>query len=444
MKTDLLDRYSMLPQGSRVLCAVSGGADSMCLLHWLKSLEETREIRVLAAHFEHGIRGEESQRDCDFVQQWCRQEGIPCFAGHGDVPGFAAENHLGLEEAARLMRYAFLEQTAAEQSCDVIATAHNADDNAETMLFHLARGAGSAGLAGIPPVRGKIIRPLLFTQRWEIEQYLQLHNIPHVEDSTNRSDDYARNRIRHQVLPALREVNEAFVTNAGSAAELLREDETFLSGLAEEFIHTKGKENSVPCGELLNLPAPVRTRVVRSLAGTALSRTHVEAVLLLAGGKGLGFADVPGMRVRRDGGWLYFGGAKDTAVLPRIELIPGTSAAIPGSDLLVCSEKTVFSPQINSPFTTYQLKCANITGPLLLTGKEPGDSMRPQGRNCTKSLKSLFLEHKINVRDRELTPVIRDDAGVLAVLNCVDERAAAGPGDEVIKIQIINNREKEK
>jgi tRNA(Ile)-lysidine synthase len=157
----------------------------MCLLHWLGN---QKDLHLCAAHFEHGLRGEESRRDAAFVAEYCAAHKIPCAVEHGDVAAFAREKGLGIEEAARELRYAFLERTAADWDCDRIATAHNADDNAETLLLNLVRGAGTAGLSGIPPRRGKIVRPLLGFTRREIEAYLNEHEIPHVEDSSNASD----------------------------------------------------------------------------------------------------------------------------------------------------------------------------------------------------------------------------------------------------------------
>ena len=157
MKPELEKKLILPPKGARVLCAVSGGADSMCLLALLL---QTGDHALAAAHFEHGIRGEESLRDCAFVESFCREKGIACFVGHADVPAYAAEKGLGLEEAARKLRYAFLEKTAEDEGFDFIATAHNAEDNAETVLFRMARGTGLRGLTGIPKKRGMLVRPL--------------------------------------------------------------------------------------------------------------------------------------------------------------------------------------------------------------------------------------------------------------------------------------------
>ena len=171
--------------GERLLCAVSGGADSMCLLHLLYS----GGADIIAAHYEHGIRGEESMRDARFVESWCAEHGIECVVGHGDVPGYALVHGLSIEEAARRLRYEFLQSTAKERGCGLIATAHNADDNAETLIFNLTRGSGALGLRGIPARRENIIRPLLGVSRAQIEQYLAENGIEHIEDSTNFSDN---------------------------------------------------------------------------------------------------------------------------------------------------------------------------------------------------------------------------------------------------------------
>lgn len=161
---------------------------------------------------------------------------------------------MGTEGAARQLRYAFLTDCAAAHGYDWIATAHTADDNAETLLLNLARGCGLRGLTGIPPQRGKLLRPMLDTTRAEAEAYLAAHGIAHVDDSTNASDAYARNRVRHHAVPALESVNAAFVQHAADTAALLREDERFLGGLAAEFLAGQTPAQGIPVAKLLALP----------------------------------------------------------------------------------------------------------------------------------------------------------------------------------------------
>ncbi|HCI22097.1 MAG TPA: tRNA lysidine(34) synthetase TilS, partial [Clostridiales bacterium] len=247
----MLDR-SLLPAGCTVLCAVSGGADSVCLLDLVRRLGD---VTVLCAHFDHGIRGAESARDAAFVEALCKEWGVPFFLGRGDVPAYAAANGLSIETAAREVRYAFLERTAKEQGADVIATAHNLNDNAETILFRMARGTGLRGLTGIPARRGRIVRPLLQTPRRDIEEYLTAHGIPHVEDSTNAETDAARNRIRLDVLPRLESIHPGAAAGITRMSETLAEDEAFLASLAEEKLALWGE--AIPGAELCAVPRPV-------------------------------------------------------------------------------------------------------------------------------------------------------------------------------------------
>ena len=172
----LTREYAMLAPGNHILCAVSGGADSVCLLHWLKGRAAEDGFTLTAAHFDHRLRGAESHRDAAFVEELCRAWKVPCAVGHGDVSGEAQRRGAGIEETARALRYDFLERTAEELGADLIATAHNANDNVETMLLHLVRGSGLQGLTGIRPRQGKRIRPLLTTTRAEILAYLEAND----------------------------------------------------------------------------------------------------------------------------------------------------------------------------------------------------------------------------------------------------------------------------
>lgn len=426
---------SLLPRGGGVLCAVSGGADSVYLLCRLCELREGLGLRIWAAHYNHCLRGAESDRDEDFVRSLCAGLGVEAYFGRGDVAAFARENGLGTEDAARRLRYGFLGRAADDLGAEAIATAHTADDNAETMLLNLARGAGLRGLCGIPPRRGRIIRPILGVTRGEIDAYLEQKGVSHVEDSSNAGDDYARNRIRHHAVPALRSVNPEFSRAALRAAELLRRDEEFLEGLAKEFVaaHPRG----LPCRELSELPLPISSRAIRAASGTRLSEAHVAAVLELAGGEGLGFLDLPGLRLRREQGILSFGDAEPLR-LPARELVIGGETDVPEAGVILHSGITVYSGEIHSSLNTFFFQYENICGTITCTPRAAGDRIKLQGRGCTKKLSDLFAERRLTRAERELVPVLRDEAGPIAVCGFgAAERVRPAPGDKALRVDVI-------
>ena len=433
----------LLPQGSRVLCAVSGGADSMALLHRLWSARESLGIAVCAAHYEHGLRGEESRRDADFVARWCREREIPCLVEHGDVPAYAGEKQLGIEEAARELRYAFLERAAAELNCDLIATAHTADDNAETLLFHLLRGSGAAGLGGIPRQRGRIIRPLLDTSRAEIEDYLRQNAVPHVEDSSNENEIYSRNLLRRRVMPVLRQLNPRCEEAMGRTARLLERDEDCLSGQAAAFLASQ-RPDSLDGAALTALHPAIASRVLRLWWPAALSFEQSQAVLAFAAGTERAALDLPGGLLRREQGRLYRG--EETRVcLPERELPREGSLELPEAGLSLCCELLEQAEEINGLFKTYLFKYEKICGKMTCTGRREGDRFHPAGRGCGKTLKALFTEAGLTREQRDCTPVLRDEAGILAVLGFgVDERVRARPGDRVLRVSWKNTFESTK
>ena len=422
-----LDRE--LIAGKRLLCAVSGGADSMCLLHLLIS----EGFDVTAVHFEHGIRGEESRRDAAFVEGFCREHGIPFVTEHADVPAYAEAHGLGLEEAGRALRYAFFERAADALGCDKIVTAHTLDDLAETMLFNLARGSGPAGLCGIPRARGRIVRPMLNVSRAEVEAYLAEHGVPHVEDSTNRSDDYARNLIRHHAVPALKRINPRFAEAAARAAALCARDEDYFRAEAERFLAAHYRQDSLPLDALEALHPAVASRVVRALL-PGLSSLHTDRVLAFLSGTEYALLELPGAVLRRECGRLYFAPAAEGS-LPVRRVLPGEALPLPEAGLSLWAEKAVYAGEIHDLFKTSYLKYEMIGSDLFCTGRMPGDRLRPPGRGCTKTLKALFSEHALPRAARDLTPVIRCASGPLWVYGlALDERALPRPGDPVWKL----------
>ena len=419
------------PRGERVVCAVSGGADSMCLLHLVWS----QGYDVIAAHFEHGIRGEESQRDAHFVETWCRKHGIPFVLGHGDAPGYAAENGLSLEEAARELRYDFLYKTAEAYGADRILTAHSLDDNAETLLFNLIRGSGTAGLCGIPQSRGKLLRPLLHVSRAEIEAYLRENEVPHVEDSSNESDDYTRNLIRHRVMPLLKEINPRFPEAAERTARLSERDEAFFSALARAYLGHELKNESLPLESLRALHPAVASRVIRTLF-PGLSMERCDAVLDFVRGSEYGLLEIPGRTLRREQGRLYLRGEESVSV-PERRLIPGESMELPELGLRIETRECVYNREIHDLFKTFYLKYEIVGTDLLCTGRRAGDSIRPKGRGVRKRLSALFKEAGYTRRMRDACLILRDRDGPLFVRGlAVDERAVPEPGERALKIMI--------
>ena len=256
-----MEEYHMAEAGDRILAAVSGGADSLCLLMALQSLQAERGYGLCAVHVEHGIRGAESQRDADFVEDYCQRQGVPCKIYHCQAASYAKEHKMTVEEGARQLRYGFFRQAAEEFGANKIAVAHSQNDCAETMLFRLARGTGLRGLQGILPIREDmgaslavfgegdvsqpvkedtgeakrfIIRPLLCLGRKEIERFLQEMGQPFCHDSTNRETEYDRNKIRLQAIPVLEEVNSQAVAHMAQASRAVAEALELVEDLVQE------------------------------------------------------------------------------------------------------------------------------------------------------------------------------------------------------------------
>ena len=436
----LIREHHMLSPGTTVLCAVSGGADSICLLHALYHLRPQLGFHLAAAHYNHNLRGEESLGDAAFVEQFislccgsCRLSdgsllpAVPLYTGSGDVAGEAQRRGTGLEETARSMRYDFLRQAAREARAEVIATAHTAGDNVETILFHLARGAGLRGLSGIQPVGNGLIRPLLTTSRPEIEQYLAYYGLPYREDRSNYDTTYTRNRIRYQVIPVLEELCPGFVRRLGATAGYLRSDEDYLDQQARKLLEPAVLREgglALPAAILAQAPKPLAVRAVGQLIGRLnggrqdCSAVHLEGVLALCRSSSPSAQmDLPyGLTARRVYQDLLLT-KSDPAPLPEDTPLPLPGCLQIGDWQITCREEP-YTGQPQGPYE-FWLDRAQVPS-LTLRPRRTGDRLRLPGRP-EKSMKKWFIDEKIPAHRRDSLPLLLLPDGQVAAA------AALGP-----------------
>ena len=270
IRSAISDHNMLEESGGRVLTALSGGADSVSLLIALNELRGELGVELFACHLNHGLRGEDSDRDERFCGELCERNGVP-FYSKKIIVSELVQKHESIEEAARRERYAFFEDALKRFGADVLATAHNANDNAETVLLNLTRGTGLKGLCGIPPVRAlgsggfRVIRPLIYCERAEIEDFLNGRGQSCVTDMTNFSEDYTRNKIRRRVLPELSGINPSIVSIIGRMTKNLRADSDYLDDLAEGALEETREGRGWNAMKLAKLPEPIKARAIRRI-----------------------------------------------------------------------------------------------------------------------------------------------------------------------------------
>lgn len=415
-----IEQYAMIPDGARVLCALSGGADSVSLLLCLHELG----YDVCACHLNHGLRGAQADADEAFCRALCAKHGIPFYAEHCDAHAAAVEQKQSVETAARTLRYAFFARCAQRFGAQRIATAHTADDNLETMLFHLIRGTGSAGLAGIPPVRGAIIRPLIAVERQQVERYLLRRGQDWCTDATNLDDNCTRNRIRHHVIPALREIEPAAVRHAVQTAALLRRDNDCLDALAQV------GGTAISAARLRDMPEALASRAVRDMltrAGTPMGEVgqrHIAAVLALTRKK-TGSVNLPGWRRA-----LRRGDEIRIEPMPSepewIKLIPEQPVRF-GAYIVYITRKI---HDIHSSFKFYPIAYDTINTVCLYVRRwRSGDRMTLPGARGARSLKRLYAERGILPEERDELPVLCCGEDIVAAAGIgVDSRYCGTTG----------------
>ncbi len=419
---EICSRYGMLKKGDKVVAAVSGGCDSSVLLHILCSLKDEMDLEILCAHVNHNLRGEESDSDEAFVRDICSKYGIKCEVLSANVAGYADEHRLSTEEAGRKLRYKFFEQCANSLSTDAkIATAHSLSDCEETFVFNAARGASLSGICGVPPKRGRIIRPLIEFSRSEIENYAFEHGVLCVTDSSNLTDEYTRNKIRHSVIPVLKEINPSFDKAFLRLMRNLSETKEHIEKEAKALLeHAKTEEGYD--GEILS---------------TADAAVKNRAAALMLEGFGFALDNERTLRISEKFGKTNFKEelSKDSYLvqensvitkkekpkqkeLTETELSPETELDLGEkiAKIEVLPPKTVRNlHKINGLSLKDTFDYDKIVGKAVLRSRKTGDKADIHGG--TKTLKKLFIEEKIPAEERSSVAVIADEHGVLWVEN---------------------------
>ena len=386
--------YDMIHKGDHIICAVSGGADSMALLFALKLLKEKLGIQLSAVHFNHHLRGEESQGDADFVADFCAGYNIPLYNGEGNV----VAGKKGLEAAAREARYAYFNSLPG-----IVATAHTADDNAETVLMNLIRGTGLKGLGGISPVKPNLIRPMLSITRDEVIAFLQEYHIQHIEDSSNSTDAFLRNRLRHHIMPLLKQENPRFSENTSDMALRLREDEKALSNLIMQMPSVSS---------LQEMELGKRSRYLLSyLQESGVREPETEHVKLL---NKLVISKKPSAKAQ------FPNGVCISRVYDRLEVYTAQKETAPvklkNPGITVIEEfgiRVYCGPAVNTDCD--HIYYVDTCGEIFVRSRQSGDEIRLTGG--TKSLKRLLIDRKIPAAERDRVAVISDDKGVLGVID---------------------------
>ena len=416
---------SGLPENSPILVAFSGGADSSALLHILHRYSKQSGATIYAAHVNHGIRGEEADRDENFCKEFAQSLGIEIFVLRADVPAIAKETKESIETAARRVRYEFFDRVMKKNGIEILATAHNANDNLETLIFNLSRGTGLCGMCGIPQSRkaehGIVVRPILAMDKSKILDYCQQNSLKFVTDSTNTDTDYTRNLIRAKIIPVMQQINSAAIPNATRTSENLREDALCIEQLAESFMKDLDSPYTLSLARIGSCPPAVFNRVIARMygdlsGGASLEQTHLNALLKLSQ------KAIPHSSVTLPNG--FEGAIEDKKLLLRrrpselcaedykIKLFEGENPiSQTNSEIFIGASqnaKNVYKTEI-----LLYIDFDKINGELFARPRMAGDKIRLNG--MSKSLKKLFCDKKIPLHLRDRIPLICDSHGVVAV-----------------------------
>lgn len=427
----------MLTGGETVLVGLSGGPDSVCLLHVLHSLGPEFNLKLNAVYINHGLRPDETPRETEFCREICEALSIPFVTRAIDVRTYSKERGMNKQEVARELRYGVLEEIASETSAGRIALGHTADDQLETFLMRFFRGAGPKGLAGIPPVRGKIIRPLIETLRSEIEEFLGERKIEFIVDSSNLREDYTRNKIRLSIIPEMRKINPNIVETASRIMEIMREEEGYFDLIVTKTLMKLISRKTESRIELFLVPLISMEKVIlRRILRRAIHETrglrgfefaHVEEIigLIKTGQAGDRLYLPKGLRAIRNYSCLVL--TSESPVRLRTYALPAPGEVIIEDIKAVMSSAVEEKGHVRGEDRNSALFDAEKTGTMLtVRARAEGDYFYPLGLGKKKKLQDFFVDEKVPRDERDSIPIVESADGIIWI--------AGHRGDERFKV----------
>jgi tRNA(Ile)-lysidine synthase len=428
-------KYGLLPAGSRVAVALSGGADSVALLHVLRGMAESGTFRLVGAvHVNHLLRGAEADADERFCRDLASRLELAIDVERVDVAGVARATGGSLEHAGHIARHEFFGRAAARLGATAVAVAHTKDDQAETFLLRLLRGAGPRGLSGMHPRSGIVVRPFLEVSREEVRAFVSSNRLAFREDASNADLTIPRNRIRHELLPLVEQRYVAGIVDVlDREAAIARDDADYLEEVARtaaaRLVSSTSRGVEIDAAALVREPVAIARRVIRIAQQAAAGQRFVgfdavEAVLHFAVSKSTGQLDLPGHRVNRRGGAVVLSTSRGREKpapaadfsyqleVPGQVVVPEAACAISAATANVRSRRSaieVWPVSADRDQVVVEARC--LTGPLSVRNRRPGDRFRPLGLRGRKKLQDLFVDAKIDRFERQNVPVIVDSAG---------------------------------
>lgn len=452
----IIERYNMFSPGDRVLVGVSGGPDSVCLLHILNRCRKEMALSLHIVHINHGIRKRESKREEKFVSHLASRMSLPITVKSLDVPSYARKKRLTIEEAARDMRYSAFEQLAGKLNAKKIALGHTASDQVETVLMHLLRGSGPQGLSGIPPVRKlgstAIVRPLIEVNREEILNYLKKNNLTFCLDSSNRKTEYFRNKVRLKLLPLLRKnYNENIDGALLRLSEILKEENAYWERVVErvlgKVVSWEAEKILIDFKKFLRYNVIVQRRVLYRLFGGIVSLSQIEAIRNLAQKSSQGKRIYLGKRfsVRKEGNFLIFSSSPERRFKKfNYPLrVPGKNE-IEGLNLTLNTRIVDFYPVSEKETNTAYFDIDKINfKKLLLRNRREGDRFRPFGLRGTKKLSDFFIDRKIPRRLRDRVPLLVEGKDILWVVGIrrADKARITEDTKKILEVRVLREEE---